>query len=92
MKQALIIRLPAIRNAIKAQPLFIPAVTQLVSWQTQRGDKAKALQTIDTSLKNSDISTNAKAYLYKMRAETNFIFGDIDAAQKDLSSATILLS
>lgn len=82
----------AIRNAIKAQPLFIPAVTQLVSWQTQRGDKAKALQTIDTSLQNSDISTNAKAYLYKMRAETNFIFGDIDAAQKDLSSATILLS
>ena len=82
----------AIRNAIKAQPLFIPAVTQLVSWQTQRGDKAKALQTIDASLQNSDISTNAKAYLYKMRAETNFIFGDIDAAQKDLSSAIILLS
>ncbi len=82
----------AVRKAIKAQPLFMPAITQLVGWQTQRGDKTGVFQTIDNALQNTDISTAAKAYLYKMRAEINFIFGDIAAAQKDLDSATILLS
>lgn len=81
----------SVRRAIEAQPLFMPAVNQLVGWQTQRGDKHGALQTIDKSLHNTDISTGAEAYLYKMRAEVNFIFGDMDAAQKDLNSATILL-
>ena len=81
----------AVRRAIDAQPLFMPAVNQLVGWQTQRGDKRGALQTIDASLNNSDISTGARAYLHKMRAETNFIFEDLDASQKDIDAATILL-
>ena len=81
----------AVRRAIDAQPLFMPAVNQLVGWQTQDNDKKGALRTIDKSLQNTDISTSAKAYLHKMRAEVNFIFGDTDAAQKDIDSATILL-
>ncbi len=82
----------AIRKAIVAQPLFIPAVNKLVNWQTQRGDKTGALKAIDNALKNPEISTAAKAHLYKMRAEKNFIFGNLDAAQKDLDSAGILIS
>jgi len=81
----------AVRRAIDAQPLFMPAVNQLVGWQTQGNNKRGALKTIDTSLENPDISTGAKAYLHKMRAEVNFIFNDIDAAQKDLDAASILL-
>lgn len=80
-----------VRKAIDAQPLFMPAVSQLVGWQTAQGDKRGALQVIDNSLKNPDISTSAKAYLYKMRAEVNFIFEDLTASQKDVDSATILL-
>jgi len=81
----------AVRRAIDAQPLFVPAVNQLVNWQTQRGDKKVALQTINKTLENTDISINAKAYLYKLRAEVNLIFNDIDAAQNDINSATILI-
>ena len=81
----------AVRKAIEAQPLFMPAISQLTGWQTQRGDKRGALQTLDNALQNPDISTSAKAYLYKMRAEVNFIFDDLDAAQKDLNFADTLL-
>ena len=82
----------AVRNILKAQPLFIPAINQLVGWEIQNGNKHAALKLIDNTLKNPDISTGTQAYMHKMRAETNFIFEDIDAAQKDLNSANILLS
>lgn len=81
----------AVRKAVSAQPLFMPAVNQLVGWQTQHDDKRGALKTIAHSLEHPDISTSAKAYLLKMRAEVNFIFEDTDAAQKDIDSATLLL-
>ena len=81
----------AVRKAVEAQPLFMLAVNQLVGWETQRGNKRGALQTIDKSLQNPNISTAAEAYLYKLRAEVNFIFNDINASQKDLDSAMILL-
>lgn len=82
---------PSVRRAIDAQPLFMPAVNLLVGWQVQKGDKSGALKTIDNALNNADISTGARAYLYKMRAETNFIFEDFDASQKDLDSAYVLI-
>lgn len=81
-----------VRKAIAAQPLFMPAVNQLVGWQTQQGQARAALKTIDKTLDNPDISTAARAYLFKMRAEVNFIFGNLDASQKDVDSATILLA
>ncbi len=81
----------AVRRAIEAQPLFMPAVNLLVGWQTQKGDKRGALKTIDDTLNNPDISTGARAYMYKMRSEVNFIFEDFEASQKDLDSANILL-
>ena len=81
-----------VRKAIAAQPLFMPAVSQLVGWQTQQGQVRAALKTIDKTLDNPDISTAARAYLFKMRAEVNFIFGNLDASQKDVDSATILLA
>ena len=81
----------AVRRAINAQPLFMPATNLYVGWQVQKGDKASALKTIDNALANADISSGARAYLYKMRAETNFIFDDFDASQKDLDSAFILI-
>lgn len=81
----------AVRKAVAAQPLFMPAVNQLVGLQTQRGDKRGALKTINTSLENPAISLSAKAYLLKMRAETNFIFDDFTAAQQDVNSADALL-
>ncbi len=81
----------SVKRAIDAQPLFMPATNLYVGWQVQKGDKAGALKTIDNALANSDISTGARAYLYKMRAETNFIFDDMDASQKDLDSAFILI-
>lgn len=82
---------PSVRRAINAQPLFMPAVNLLVGWQIQKGDKSVALKTIDNALDNSDISTGARAYLYKMRAETNFIFDDLDASQQDLTNASGLI-
>lgn len=81
----------AVANAVAAQPLFMPAVNQLVGLQTQRGDKQAALKTINTSLNHPDISMSAKIYLLKLRAETNFIFDDFSAAQKDINSADALL-
>jgi len=82
----------AIKKAIDAQPLFMPAVKKLVDKQVQRGDKRSALQTLNKSLGNTNISTDAQAFLYKIRADVNFIFGDINAAQKDLNSAKIFLT
>ena len=82
----------AVRKAVAAQPLFMPAVNQLVGLQTQRGDKRGALKTINASLENPNISLSAKAYLLKLRAETNFIFDDFSASQHDVNSADALLS
>ena len=42
----------AVRRAVDAQPLFMPAVNQLVGWQVQKGDKRGALKTIDKSTSN----------------------------------------
>ena len=81
----------AVKRAIDAQPLFMPATNLYVGWQIQSGNKSGALKTIDKALSNADISTGARAYLYKMRAETNFIFEDLDTSQKDLDSAFILI-
>ncbi|MFQ6760264.1 MAG: tetratricopeptide repeat protein [Alphaproteobacteria bacterium] len=80
-----------VRHAVRAQPLFMPAVNLLVGWETQRGNKNAALRVIDDTLKNPDISTAARAYMYKMRAEVNFIFQDIPASQHDIDAALRLI-
>lgn len=80
-----------VRHAVRAQPLFMPAVNLLVGWETQRGNKNAALRVIDDTLKNPDISTAARAYMYKMRAEVNFIFQDIPASQHDVDAAMRLI-
>lgn len=80
-----------VRHAVRAQPLFMPAVNLLVGWETQRGNKNAALRVIDDTLKNQDISTAARAYMYKMRAEVNFIFQDIPASQHDVDAAMRLI-
>ena len=80
-----------VRHAVRAQPLFMPAVNLLVGWETQRGNKNAALRVIDDTLKNPDISTAARAYMYKMRAEVNFIFQDIPASQHDVDAALRLI-
>lgn len=72
-------------------PLFIPAVTELVSYYVQNGNKRAALRVVNNSLRNDDLTEYGRAFLLKCRAYIYYTFGDIDAAQTDIYDASVVI-
>ena len=73
-----------LKKMVRDNPLFVPAINDLVKKQISNGDKRSALKTINKSLKNKDISEVGKRYLTKMRANVYYVFGELDKAKADI--------
>ena len=74
-----------LQRALKYQPLFVPAVNKLVGYHIQNGNKRTALSIVNRALDNEALDSECRAFFLKSRAYVYYVFGDYDAAQKDLS-------
>lgn len=72
-------------------PLFVPAVNKLVSYNIKNGNRRAALKVINQSLSHPDLSEVGRAFFLKSRAQIHFVFGDLDKAQTDLHDASVVL-
>lgn len=80
-----------LENAVRANPLFVPAITKLIAKNIQQGDKRGALKIINRALKNTNLSEKGRAFFLKTRASIYLTFNDIEAAQNDVREAAYLL-
>ncbi len=77
-----------LKNATKKHPLFVPAVNKLVGHNIQHGKKRAAIRVIERALKEEKLTDTGRAFFIKSRAQINFAFGDLNAAQKDIRKAS----
>ena len=77
-----------LQDALRAHPLFVPAVNKLVGYHIQHGNKRAALRVINRALDNNNLNDAGRAFFAKGRAQIYYAFGDLDAAQDDLHTAS----
>ena len=77
-----------LQDALRAHPLFVPAVNKLVGYHIQHGNKHAALRVINRALGDDNLDDAGRAFFTKGRAQIYYAFGDLDAAQKDLRVAS----
>lgn len=80
-----------LQDALREYPLFVPAVNKLVGYHIQHGNKRAALRVINRAIKDKNLNDAGRAFFTKGRAQINFAFGDMDAAQQDLRDASEIL-
>lgn len=78
----------ALEKAFDKNPLFIPGASRLIAHYVSMGEYKSALNVASRALENEKISDEGRAYFLKARAGIHYIFGDIDAAQRDLRAAS----
>jgi len=75
-------------RALRDNPLFVPAVNTLVAHNIKNGDRRGALRVINRALKDDNLTDKGRAFFLKSRAHIHYMFGDFDAAQSDLRTAS----
>ena len=80
-----------LQDALREHPLFVPAVNKLVGYHIQHGNKRAVLRVINRAIKDKNLNDAGRAFFTKGRAQINFAFGDMDAAQQDLRDASEIL-
>lgn len=80
-----------LKAALDETPLFIPGVNRLIAHYVSHGNRRAAMKIVSHALDNEDITSEGRGYFLKSRAQINFAFGDLDAAQKDIRVASDLL-
>lgn len=78
-------------SILDKSPVFVPAITAVVSKAIQNGNRRTALRVIDKALKSEGVDEIGRSFLYKSRAQVNYAFGDFDDAQSDLHSASTVI-
>lgn len=81
-----------LENILDENPLFVPAVNNAVGYHIQHGNKRAALNIIKRAIKDENLNEEGRAFFIKSRAQINFAFGDLDAAQQDLTEAANVLN
>ncbi len=81
-----------LQRAVRDNPLFVPAVNKLIAYYIQTGDRRDALRTVNRALKDDNLTEMGRAFFLKSRAHIHYVFGDLDAAQSDLHSASDVLT
>lgn len=84
-------KIPELERAIRANPLFVPAIAKLVAKNVQNGDERKALRVINHALDNSNLTSLGRAFFLKSRAQVYLTFGKLDYAQDDIYAAAKIL-
>lgn len=80
-----------LQGAVRANPLFVPAITKLIAKNVQQGDKREALRVVNRALENKKLSEKGRAFFLKARASIYLTFDDIDSAQNDIQTASHIL-
>lgn len=78
----------ALSAAMEASPLFVPGATRLIAHYVANGDRRAALRVVERALADDNITPQGRGYFLKSRAQINFAFGDLDAAQSDIRAAS----
>jgi tetratricopeptide (TPR) repeat protein len=80
-----------LKEALKKNPYFIPALQKLVAINLQKGRYDDALDMVNNALKTSDLSREGsekiKSYLLLMRARVYLADSNLDKAQDDILKA-----
>ena len=85
-------KIDKLQEAQKKHPLFVPAVNKLVAHHIQHGNKSDALRIIRHAMNDEHLNDAGRAFFAKGRAQINFAFGDLDAAQSDLHKVSEALA
>lgn len=81
----------AVRDVVKNNPLFVPAVNKLIAYNIQHGNRRAALRTVNMALDDENLNEIGRAFFLKSRAHIYYMFGDYDDAQSDLHDASSVL-
>ncbi len=81
-----------LQRTIDKNPLFVPGANKLVTHYISKNKKRTALRVVNNALKNENISGSARAHFLKMRAQINYVFGDLDDAQKDIHETSSIIA
>ncbi len=84
-------KIDELQDALRAHPLFVPAVNKLVGYHIQHGNKRAALRVITRAIDDKNLNDAGRAFFTKGRAQIYFAFGDFNRAQDDLRSASEML-
>lgn len=76
-----------LKDAVKENPLFVPAVNKLIAYNIQQGNKRKALRFVNMALDDENLNEIGRAFFLKSRAHIYYVFDDLERAQKDLHEA-----
>ena len=80
-----------LEQAIKNNPLFVPAVNELIAYNIKQGNRRAALRVVNRALNDEKLTELGHAFFLKSRAHIYFTFGNLDAAQTDLHDASAFL-
>ena len=80
-----------LRRILHTHPSFVPAMSRVLAYYIAHGDKSSALKTVNRAMDNEKLSDASHAFLLKNRAQINFVFGDLNAAQSDIHAASDVL-
>jgi len=80
-----------LRQILRTHPSFVPAMSRVLAYYVANGNKRAALKTINRAMDNEKLSDASHAFLLKNRAQINFAFGDLNAAQSDIHAASDVL-
>lgn len=76
-----------LKDAVKENPLFVPAVNKLIAYNIQQGNKRTALRFVNMALDDENLNEIGRAFFLKSRAHIYYVFDDLERAQKDLHDA-----
>ena len=77
-----------LENAIKENPLFVPAINKLIAYNVQNGSKRAALRVVNMTLEDENLTELGRAFFLKSRAHVYYVFDELDKAQADLHEAS----
>ncbi len=77
-----------LKNAVKENPLFVPAINKLIAYNIQNNNQRKALNIVNMALDDENLTELGRAFFLKSRAHIYYVFGDLDKAQTDLHEAS----
>ncbi|MDR1027440.1 MAG: hypothetical protein LBL46_03435 [Rickettsiales bacterium] len=79
-----------LERLVRGNPLFMPGIVQLWKKNMQNGREYQTLRVLGRALKRPELPDGGRASLLRLRAHTEYLFGDLDAAEADLSDAAQL--
>ena len=79
-----------LKKILAENPLFMPLIIKLWRKNMQNGREREVFRMLDQALARENVPDAGRAYLLKFRAHARYVFGDLDAAERDAAAAIAL--